>query len=114
MLRSFGPWAAAGFLLAVCGSLAAEERPPAPAAWVEVLPADPEAEALRPVVEEAVRYRLERLGLAVLLRGAPAGGSRAGRSPAPAAALLEARAARARSSPWSAAIPVPAPACPCN
>ncbi len=93
MLRSFGFRAAAGFLLAVCGSLAAQEvLPPEPAAWVEVLAADPDAEALRPVVEEAVRYRLEGLGLAVRLRGSPAAASRPGRTPAPAPSILESAA----------------------
>jgi len=90
MLRSSGFRAAAGFLLAVCGSLAAQEvLPPEPAAWVEVLAADPDAEALRPVVEDAVRYRLEGLGLAVRLRGSPTAAVRPGRTPAPAASILE-------------------------
>ena len=89
MLRSFGFRAAAGFLLAVCGSLAAEDStPPGPVAWVEVLASDPEAEALRPVVEEAVRYRLGGLGLAVSLHGSPAG-ARSGRSPILSASFLE-------------------------
>ena len=93
MLRSFGFRAAAGFLLAVCGSLAAQEvLPPEPAAWVEVLAADPDAETLRPVVEEAVRYRLEGLGLAVRLRGSPTAAVRPGRTPAPAASILESAA----------------------
>jgi hypothetical protein len=90
MLRSFGYWAAAGFLLAVCGSLAAEDSAPAgPVAWVEVLPSDPEAEALRAVVDEAVRYRLTGLGLGVRLSGAPPRGSPAGRVMATPASLLE-------------------------
>jgi hypothetical protein len=91
MLRSTGFWAAAGFLLAVCGSLAAEDSAPAgpPAAWVEVLAFDPEAEALRPVVDEAVRYRLTSLGLAVRLRETPTRASRTGREPGTAASLLE-------------------------
>jgi hypothetical protein len=92
MLRSTGFWAAAGFLLAVCGLLAAEDSAPAgpPAAWVEVLAFDPEAEALRPVVDEAVRYRLTGLGLAVRLRETlPTRASRTGREPATAASLLE-------------------------
>lgn len=59
---------------------------------MEVLAADPDAEALRPVVEEAVRYRLEGLGLAVRLRGSPAAASRPGRTPAPAPSILESAA----------------------
>jgi hypothetical protein len=89
MLRSLGFWAAAGFLLVVCGSLAAEDStPPGPFAWVEVLASDPEAEALRPVVEEAVRYRLGGLGLAVSLHGSKTG-ARSGRSPILASSFLE-------------------------
>jgi hypothetical protein len=91
MLRALSLWAAAGFLLAACGLLAAEESAPAgpPAAWVEVLAFDPEAEALRPVVDEAVRYRLTGLGLAVRLREAPTRLSSAGRKPPTSASLLE-------------------------
>ncbi len=91
MLRSLGFRAAAGFLLAVCGSLAAGDPAPSgpPAAWVEVFAFDPEAEALRLVVDEAVRYRLTGLGLQVRLRGAPTRVSPAGRGPSSPAALLE-------------------------
>ena len=90
MLRSLGFWAAAGFLLAARGLLPAEaSAPSAPAAWVQVLAADREGEAFRPVVEEALRYRLERQGLSVRLRGSPAGVSPAGLSPASATSLLE-------------------------
>ena len=90
MLRSVGYLAAAGFLLAVGVPLAAEDSTPAgPAAWVEVLAFDPEAEALRKVVDEAVRYRLTGLGLAVRLRGVPTKLSSAGRDSASSASLLE-------------------------
>ncbi len=91
MLRSLGFRAAVGFLLAVCGSLAAGDPAPSgpPAAWVEVFAFDPEAEALRLVVDEAVRYRLTGLGLEVRLRGAPTRVSPAGRGPSSPAALLE-------------------------
>ena len=90
MLRSLAYWAAAGFLLVVCGSLAAEDStPPGPAAWVEVLASDAEAEDLRPVVEDAVRFRLERLGVAVSLHGTPPGASRSGRSPVPSTTFLQ-------------------------
>jgi hypothetical protein len=90
MLRSKGFWAAAGFLLAVCVCLAAEPSAPAGlVAWVELLASDPEAEALRAVVDEAVRYRLTALGLEVRLRGAPPRISPTRRDPAPPASLLE-------------------------
>ena len=89
MLRSSFSWAAACLLLAVCVSPAAVASP-APAAWVEFLAADPEGEALRPVVEQAVRYRLEPLGLAVLTGDARAGTRAAGRTPPGSEALLAA------------------------
>ncbi len=91
MLRSKGFGAAAGFLLAVCASLAVGDPAPAgpPAAWVEVVAFDPEAEALRLVVDEAVRYRLTGLGLEVRLRGSPTRVSPAGRGSVSTASLLQ-------------------------
>ncbi len=89
-MRAFGYLAAVGLLLAVCVSIAAEDSaPPGPVAWVEVQTSDPEAEVLRPVVEDAARYRLAGLGLAPRMGGAPTWIS-AGRTPGSSAPLLEA------------------------
>jgi hypothetical protein len=90
MLRSLAYWAAAGFLLVVCGSLAAEDPTSSgPAAWVEVVPSDADAEALRPVVEDAARYRLEGLGLTASLHNSSSGVSRSGRPPAASTSFLQ-------------------------
>jgi hypothetical protein len=88
MLRSLGYWAVAGFLLAGCVSLSAEASF-GPAAWVEILTSDSAGEAFRPVVEDAVRYRLEGLGLSARIRGSASGVSPSGLTPASSASLLE-------------------------